>query len=71
MRKIRDVLRLTFEDQMSQRSIERSLGISRTAISDYLTRAKNASLSWPLDEEVDDSDLENWTSHTLIDTVIV
>ena len=58
MRKIRDVLRLTYEDQMSQRNIKKTLGISRTAISDYLARAQTAGLTWPLDEEVDDCELE-------------
>lgn len=59
MRKIRDVLRLTFEDQMSQRNIEKSLGISRTAISDCLKRAKIVELTWPLKKEMDDAELEN------------
>lgn len=58
MRKIRDVLRLTFENNMSYRMIGKAVGISRKAVADYLLRASNANLSWPLPEELDDAALE-------------
>jgi len=58
MRKIRQVLRQHFETQKSNRAIALSLGISREAVSDYLTRAAVAGLSWPLQPTVDDADLE-------------
>ncbi len=58
MRKIRDVLRLTFEANMSQRQIQQVLKVSRNAIADYLCRAQNAGLSWPLPEDLDDAELE-------------
>ena len=58
MRKIRQVLRLALEANQSQRSIASSLGISRDAVSDYLTRAATARLNWPLPPELNDEDLE-------------
>ncbi len=58
MRKIRQVLRLHFENHQSRRAIARSLGISRDAVADTLTRAAAAGLSWPLPEGLDDADLE-------------
>ena len=58
MRQIRQVLRLTFEMQQSKRAIASSLGISRDSVSDYLTRAAAAGLSWPLPFDLDDADLE-------------
>jgi predicted transcriptional regulator len=58
MRKIRDVLRLTFENNMSYRMIGKAVGISRKAVADYLLRASNANLCWPLPEELDDAALE-------------
>ncbi len=58
MRRIRDVLRLTFVSNMSQRQIQQVLKISRNAIADYLCRAQNAGLSWPLPEDLDDAELE-------------
>lgn len=58
MRKIRQVLRLHFENHQSQRAIARSLGISRDVVADTLTRAAAAGLSWPLPEHGDDADLE-------------
>lgn len=42
MRKIRAVLRLHYEAHQSRRSIARSLGMSRDAVTDYLTRAAAA-----------------------------
>ena len=44
MRKIRAVLRLHYEAHQSRRSIARSLGMSRDAVTDYLTRAAAAKL---------------------------
>lgn len=58
MRKIRQVLRLHFENHQSRRAIAQSLGISRDAVADTLTRAAAAGLSWPLPEGLDDADLE-------------
>ena len=58
MRKIRQVLRLAHEDGVSRRSIARSLGLSRDAVSDTLIRAAAAGISWPLPDELDDAQLE-------------
>jgi hypothetical protein len=59
MRKIREVLRLAFVSYLSRRSIAQSLGMSRDAVADYLVRAQNAGLSWPLPEDLDDQQLEH------------
>ena len=45
MRKIRQVLRLHHEGHLSRRQIARSLGLSRDAVTDYLTRAAAAKFS--------------------------
>lgn len=58
MRKIRDVLRLHLEEQRTFREIQRSLGISRDAARDYVTRAQAAGLSWPLPPDLNDLQLE-------------
>ncbi len=58
MRKIRQVLRLHKEANMSRRAIAHSLGISRDVVSDYLTRAAAARLDWPLPFDMDDAALE-------------
>ncbi len=57
MRKISDVLRL-HASGLSQRRIAVSLNIGRTAVGDYITRARRAGLSWPLPENISDEDLE-------------
>lgn len=58
MRRIRDLLRLKFENGMSSRLIATSLGISKGSVGDYLQRAKVAGLSWPLPEDMTDTALE-------------
>ena len=59
MRKIREVLRLSFGSLLSRRAVSASLGISRDAVADYLLRAANAGLKWPLPAELDDAQLEH------------
>lgn len=54
MRKLREVLRLHFEQQLSGRAIGRSVSASPSTIATYLGRAKVAGLSWPLPAELDD-----------------
>jgi transposase len=58
MRRIRDLLRLKFENGLSSRLIAASLGISKGAVGDYLQRVQAARLSWPLPDELTDTALE-------------
>ena len=58
MRKIQTVLRLFHEAGLTQRAIARSQGIARSTVANYLTRASNAGLSWPLPPELDERALE-------------
>jgi transposase len=58
MRKIRELLRLRFENRLPQRAIAESLGLSQSAISTYLSRARAAGVFWPVPEELDDAQLE-------------
>lgn len=59
MRKIREVLRLSLDARLSRRAVANCLGISRDAVADYLVRAANAGLAWPLPDGVDDHQLEH------------
>jgi len=58
MRTIREVLRLKWEKGLSIKKISQSCKIARSTITDYLSRAKRAGLTWPLPPELDDSRLE-------------
>lgn len=58
VRKIKEVLRLTFEGGRSQREIALSLNIGRTTVGEYVNRAREAGLGWPLPEGCDDARLE-------------
>ena len=58
MRKIRELLRLRWEQQLPQRVIAHSLRLSQGSVSDYLSRARRAGLTWPLPDGLDDAQLE-------------
>jgi transposase len=58
MRKIREVLPLSCEQNLSPRRIAKSCSIGRTTVQEYLRRAKVAGVSWPQAAELDDTTLE-------------
>lgn len=58
MRKIREVLRLRYELRLSARLIAKSCHVARSTVSEYLFRAEQAGLSWPLASDLDDAALE-------------
>ena len=57
MRKIKDILRLRHEAGLSYRDIAQALGIGYGTVVDYLNRAQQADLTWPLSAELDERDL--------------
>jgi transposase len=58
MRKIREILRMKHEQGLPQRSIAGSLHVAIGTVSEYLAKAKEMALSWPLPEEMGDAELE-------------
>ena len=58
MRKIREALRLKHACGLSDTAIARSLRVSRSTVADYVERAREAGLSWPLPSDADDAALE-------------
>ena len=59
VRKIKEVLRLALENDCSIRQIAKSCDIGRSTVSDYLARAREAGLTWPLPADLDDTAIEN------------
>jgi transposase len=57
MRKLRDILRLHAAGH-SQQQISHSCGIGRSTVGEYLQRARDAGITWPLPAELDDATLE-------------
>ncbi len=57
MRMIREILRLFNQNKVSKKRISQSLGCARSSVGEYLKRAQNAGLSWPLPPELDDDEL--------------
>jgi transposase len=56
MRKLREVLRLHFEQKLSGRAVARSVGSSSSTVGEYLGRARVAGISWPLPPHLDDDE---------------
>lgn len=54
VRDIRTILRLTHEQGLSVRAVSERLKISKTTVSTYLLRAREAGLAWPLPPAQDD-----------------
>lgn len=59
MRKIREALRLRHECGRSHREIARSLNIAHSTVREYLRRASEAGVSWPVPADWDDVRLES------------
>lgn len=58
MRQIREVLRLKMEEKASHQLIARVTRLSKGAVSNYVKKAAEAGLGWPIPEEMDDAALE-------------
>ncbi len=58
MLKAKEILRLRHEAKLSYRAIARACSVSKDTVRDYLCRASEAGLSWPLPEGLSEEDLE-------------
>lgn len=58
MRKIREVLRLRWQCNATQREISVACNIGQSTVSDYLQRSEIAGLSWPLPADLTEADLD-------------
>jgi transposase len=58
MRKVREVLRLKHELKLSDRKIERSVGLGHGTAGEYLKRAERAGLTWEEAEGLSDAEVE-------------
>ena len=58
MRQIRELLRLHFEQHLSRRELVRSCGLARSTVDRLLHRFAAAGLSWPLEADMDEAELD-------------
>ena len=58
MRKIRDVLRLTHELKLSVREVTAATGVGKSAVAEFVRRARVIGITWPVPPDVDDAELE-------------
>ena len=57
VRKIREILRLKYEIGLSNRVIARACQVSNSTVGEYIARAKQAGLKWPLPEDASEEEL--------------
>ena len=60
MRKAKEILRLKYELGLSNRQIARSCGVSRKTVAEYIRRAEEFGITWPLAEGTDNPRLEEF-----------
>ena len=58
VRKIREILRLRYQQGLSHREVAEACGIGPSSVSRYLQRAARHGLGWPLPADLDDARLE-------------
>ena len=58
MRKTKEVLRLFYDLNLSKRQVARSCNIAPSTVREYLRKAEQAGISWPLPDGMDDAALE-------------
>lgn len=58
MRKIEEILRLKYKVGLTHRAIAQACSVSPSTVSEYITHAKAAGLSWPLPEGLSAEELE-------------
>ena len=59
MRNIREVLRLKFDLGLSDQLAGRSVKVARSTVQEYVKRAQDAGLTWPLPPDLSDAQLEH------------
>ena len=57
MRKIREIMRLHYEKELSQRAVAQACRVSHSTVKEYVTRAAAAGLKWPLPEDLSEDEL--------------
>lgn len=60
MRKIKEILRLHFELNLSERIISTSLGCSRSAVGDYIKKSITAKITWKDIKDLPDEQVESF-----------
>ena len=59
MRKIREMLRLKFEAQLSDRQIATAVGSARSTVQECLSRCRKSGIGWPLDPDLGEAELQD------------
>jgi len=58
MRQVFEVLRLAYDQGLSQRAVARALGLAQSTVNDYLRRFRGSGLAWPIPSELDAAAVE-------------
>jgi transposase len=57
LRKIREVLRLKYENDLSNRAIAQACHVSNSTVGEYIAKAEQAGLKWPIPENCSEEEL--------------
>ena len=71
MRKITEALRLHFEHDRTNREIAQAIGTSPTTVGQYLRRAREAGIAYPLPEGLDDAAIESHLFPPVVSAYVV
>ncbi len=58
MRKIKEVLRLSYQCSLSARQVALSANVSRSTVKDYLVRAERAGIDWAVAESLTEEQID-------------
>jgi len=58
MRQVYEVLRLAYDQRLSQRAIARALGLSQSTVNEYLRRFRGSGVGWPIPPALDEAAVE-------------
>ena len=58
MRQVFEVLRLAYDQGLSQRELARALGLSQSTVHAYLRRFRASGLPWPVPPALDEAAIE-------------
>ena len=58
MRSIKELIRLKYEGKLSVRQISQILSVGKSSVGDYLSRFRASGLSYPIDDNITEEELE-------------
>src|SRR5207253_11300046 len=71
MRKIKEVLRISYQCGLSARQVALSANVSRSTVKDYLVRAERTGISWPAAEDLTEQQIDAKVELLILDDLFL